>query len=306
MLNSDRSGVTLATGRIITYSALPPIPGDLDPFDDDDITGITDGLDLALSQAQHGQPDTQTIVRAIFDALTGSSQLYRGPKKVWVVKNQGATCYPPAAVNGSIGQGLSSFRDCQFIACALEQSVVNAVGPNFESNGGGNNHPGWLTLIHELGHARQYVDDTEWFNGWFTRANNAQNGVANAKVAQGIIEADNMQKHEVPLAERFGYKKRYHYFNSKAVFCANRNTTTLLNQGQGPVAAWRLQTFQRERAAISVDLNRLVEYRDELQGRGLEGGTINVVRARELLNPPPPPQQAPQNNGVPTAPPPPS
>lgn len=70
--------------------------------------------------------------------------------------------------------------------------------------------PALVCLFHELGHAKQYKENSTWYESTVTVRDNA--GVPYQ------IEYDNMQRHEDPLMRAMGYpiRKRYEFFVSEA------------------------------------------------------------------------------------------
>lgn len=63
-----------------------------------------------------------------------------------------------------------------------------------------------VSLMHELGHAKQYVEKPEWFTNQFLAA--TQKG---SKEAQLAIENDNVQRHEKPICVELGKPHRDKY-----------------------------------------------------------------------------------------------
>lgn len=78
-------------------------------------------------------------------------------------------------------------------------------------------YPPEIVLLHEIGHAKQYIENPSWFG---------KKGVDQA-IIEGSktvveIEADNLRRHEHPVCQEYGLKQRQNYtdfegFNNIAV-----------------------------------------------------------------------------------------
>lgn len=66
-------------------------------------------------------------------------------------------------------------------------------------------YPPEITLIHELGHAKQYIETPGWFG---SRGPNGD--VAGSKEVKEI-EADNLKRHENPVCKEWGLPQRVNY-----------------------------------------------------------------------------------------------
>jgi hypothetical protein len=67
--------------------------------------------------------------------------------------------------------------------------------------------PPEIVLIHELGHAKQFIEHPEWFASMDGTTGTVRPGTkSNAE-----IEADNLKRHEVPVCQEFGLKQRALY-----------------------------------------------------------------------------------------------
>ena len=66
-------------------------------------------------------------------------------------------------------------------------------------------YPPEITLIHEIGHAKQYIETPEWFG-----SNGPTGPVAGTKETKDI-EADNLKRHENPVYKEYGLLQRVAY-----------------------------------------------------------------------------------------------
>ena len=63
-----------------------------------------------------------------------------------------------------------------------------------------------VSLMHELGHAKQYIEKPSWFVGHYEAATKKSN-----KASQLEIENDNVQRHEQPICEELKLPFRTKY-----------------------------------------------------------------------------------------------
>ncbi len=67
-------------------------------------------------------------------------------------------------------------------------------------------YPPEIVLVHELGHAKQYIENAGWF------ASKGEGGVVEAgSKTTAEIEADNLRRHEHPVCKDYGLKQRQNY-----------------------------------------------------------------------------------------------
>ena len=66
-------------------------------------------------------------------------------------------------------------------------------------------YPPEITLLHELGHALQYIENPGWFG-----SNGPGGPVAGSKETKDI-EADNLKRHENPVCREYGLLQRINY-----------------------------------------------------------------------------------------------
>ncbi|MGA3400411.1 MAG: hypothetical protein ABSC95_14420 [Acetobacteraceae bacterium] len=67
-------------------------------------------------------------------------------------------------------------------------------------------YPSEIVLIHELGHAKQYIENP----GWFASQGGGGAVVAGSKTT-AEIEADNLRRHEHPVCKDYGLLQRQNY-----------------------------------------------------------------------------------------------
>ena len=67
-------------------------------------------------------------------------------------------------------------------------------------------YPSEIVLLHEIGHAKQYIENPGWFGS---------QGIGGAIVAGSKttieIQADNLRRHEVPVCKEYGLPQRQNY-----------------------------------------------------------------------------------------------
>jgi hypothetical protein len=66
-------------------------------------------------------------------------------------------------------------------------------------------YPPEITLLHELGHAKQYIENPAWFG-----SNGPSGQLAGSKETKEI-EADNLKRHENPVCKEYGLLQRVNY-----------------------------------------------------------------------------------------------
>jgi len=67
-------------------------------------------------------------------------------------------------------------------------------------------YPPELVLLHELGHAKQYIEHPDWF----TKEKSGGDAIPGTKSTKDI-ESDNLERHERPVAKDLGLKVRQSY-----------------------------------------------------------------------------------------------
>ncbi len=97
-----------------------------------------------------------------------------------------------------------------FQCCAIKSEQITGFYTSGEPKWTGNkvlaSFPPMITLIHELGHAKQYIEDPGRF------AHKAANGTILAgSVSLSMIENDNLKRHENPVCNELGLLLRIKY-----------------------------------------------------------------------------------------------
>ncbi len=67
-------------------------------------------------------------------------------------------------------------------------------------------YPSEIVLLHELGHAKQYIENPDWFS-----SQGAGGIVRPGSKTTNEIEADNLKRHEVPVCKEYGLAQRQNY-----------------------------------------------------------------------------------------------